>query len=198
MIIAYYFVLGGFMGDIALPNIDYERELSYDKSKLQDEVEKYKQEVLEGLQIEEEGLTAYIRKKTKQSSTLVTQRNYNDPIDNDATAEEIIKKNQKINTQINTRVTKDNDGNGTVTGKGEEQKKIIETTQERLIKTQSNNREIFEGIEVGMLIETTTNSNVKVRHSRRQNTNDKNRRGRKRGRRKNKRKNRYGLIGYLY
>lgn len=39
-------------------------------------------QVLEGLQIEEEGLTDYIRKKTKQPSDLVFSKTNNDPFDN--------------------------------------------------------------------------------------------------------------------
>lgn len=61
----------GFLGDIALPNVDYETE--WQKQRLnktfQQELEKLKQEVYhEGLQVEEEGLTDIIRKKTKQLS----------------------------------------------------------------------------------------------------------------------------------
>lgn len=51
---------GGFLGDIALPNIEYEtewRQQKLNKSYLE-ELEKYRDEVLkEGLQVEEEGLT---------------------------------------------------------------------------------------------------------------------------------------------
>lgn len=66
------------MGDIAVPNLD---QYPIKQEILQQEVEKYKQEVLEGLQIEEEGLTDIIRKKTKQTIPLVTPRSYNDPVD---------------------------------------------------------------------------------------------------------------------
>lgn len=48
---------------------------------LQEELERYKKEVLEGLQIEEEGLTDLVRKKTKQTSNT---RSYNDPVDGSA------------------------------------------------------------------------------------------------------------------
>lgn len=66
----------GFMGDIALPNVDYETE--WQKQRLnktfQQELEKLKQEVYhEGLQVEEEGLTDIIRKKTKQLSPDLNQ-----------------------------------------------------------------------------------------------------------------------------
>lgn len=53
-------VTGGFLGDIALPNVKYEtewRQQKLNKTYLE-ELEKYQDEVLkEGLQIEEEGLT---------------------------------------------------------------------------------------------------------------------------------------------
>lgn len=168
------------MGDIALPNIDYDRELAYEQPK-QEEVEKYKQEVLEGLQIEEEGLTAFIRKKTKQPSTLFTISN--DPIDNDATISEDAMETPKSNIKAN--VLRKNKGSGDSQVKKKED-------QERLFKTQSNSREIFEGIgineEIGLMAETTT-QNIKVRHNRKiDNENKKghkNRRGRKRHRRKN-------------
>lgn len=56
----YVYVPGGFLGDIALPNIKYEtewRQQKLNKSYLE-ELEKYRDEVLkEGLQVEEEGLT---------------------------------------------------------------------------------------------------------------------------------------------
>lgn len=47
----------------------------------QKEVEKYKQEVLEGLQIEEEGLTDLLRKKTKHPSTHQDTVSPNDPLE---------------------------------------------------------------------------------------------------------------------
>lgn len=56
------------MGDIALPNIDYENEWQRQRlnKTFQQELEQLKQEVYhEGLQVEEEGLTDIIRKKTK-------------------------------------------------------------------------------------------------------------------------------------
>ncbi|XP_055621202.1 tolloid-like protein 1 [Toxorhynchites rutilus septentrionalis] len=81
----------GFLGDIALPNLNYETE--WQKQRLnksfQQELEKLKQEVYhEGLQVEEEGLTDIVRKKTKQvtpelatraSITNNRNRNLNDP-----------------------------------------------------------------------------------------------------------------------
>lgn len=59
-------ISGGFLGDIALPNIKYEtewRQQKLNKSFLE-ELEKYRDEVLkEGLQVEEEGLTGTKKKK---------------------------------------------------------------------------------------------------------------------------------------
>lgn len=78
------------MGDIALPDIVYENEWRAQRlnKTFQQEIEKLKQEViLEGLQVEEEGLTDIIRKKTKQvavpeveSTTIRDNRKLNDPV----------------------------------------------------------------------------------------------------------------------
>lgn len=54
------FILGRFLGDIALPNVEYETEWRQQKlnKSFFEELEKYRDEVLkEGLQVEEEGLT---------------------------------------------------------------------------------------------------------------------------------------------
>ncbi|XP_012283189.1 bone morphogenetic protein 1 [Orussus abietinus] len=59
---------GGFLGDIALPNIEYEtewRQQKLNKSYLE-ELEKYRDEVIkEGLQVEEEGLTEILQFKNE-------------------------------------------------------------------------------------------------------------------------------------
>ncbi|XP_023245166.1 tolloid-like protein 2 [Copidosoma floridanum] len=64
---------GGFLGDIALPNIKYEtewREQELNKS-FYDEFEKYRDEVLkEGLQVEEEGLTEILQFKSENDSSM--------------------------------------------------------------------------------------------------------------------------------
>lgn len=63
----FYFPVG-LMGDIALPNVNYESEWQSQKlnKSFQQELERMKQEVYhEGLQVEEEGLTDIVRKKTK-------------------------------------------------------------------------------------------------------------------------------------
>ncbi|KFB52683.1 AGAP003702-PA-like protein [Anopheles sinensis] len=61
-----------FMGDIALPNVNYETEWQRQRlnKSLEQDIVKLKQEVyLEGLQVEEEGMTDMIRKKTKQRAS---------------------------------------------------------------------------------------------------------------------------------
>ncbi|XP_053679403.1 tolloid-like protein 2 [Anopheles nili] len=62
----------GFMGDIAMPNINYETEWQRQRmnKSLEQDIVKLKQEVyLEGLQVEEEGMTDVIRKNTKQRAS---------------------------------------------------------------------------------------------------------------------------------
>lgn len=75
------------MGDIALPNINYEQEWQQQRlnKTFQQELEILKQEVYhEGLQVEEEGLTDIIRKKTKLPPDLSPTSNNNEPSKNDA------------------------------------------------------------------------------------------------------------------
>lgn len=76
------------MGDIALPDVVYENEwrAQHLNKTFQQEIERLKQEVyLEGLQVEEEGLTDIIRKKTKVvipeiTTTTQPSRKLNDPV----------------------------------------------------------------------------------------------------------------------
>lgn len=73
------------MGDIALPNINYETDWQRQRlnKTLQQELEQLKQEVYnEGLQVEEEGLTDIIRKKTKlpDSDNLSSEKNKNNAV----------------------------------------------------------------------------------------------------------------------
>nr|XP_003701332.1 PREDICTED: bone morphogenetic protein 1 isoform X1 [Megachile rotundata] len=69
---------GGFLGDIALPNIKYEtewRQQKLNKSYLE-ELEKYRDEVLkEGLQVEEEGLTEILQFKNEHDANEAHQEN---------------------------------------------------------------------------------------------------------------------------
>lgn len=75
-----------FQGDIAIPDVDYNYKKTQTQSSskinksLQEEVEKLKKEVLlEGLQVEEEGLTDMLRKRTKQPASLQEKsKKYND------------------------------------------------------------------------------------------------------------------------
>ncbi|XP_043526824.1 uncharacterized protein LOC122537605 [Frieseomelitta varia] len=71
-------VSGGFLGDIALPNIKYEtewRQQKLNKSYLE-ELEKYRDEVLkEGLQVEEEGLTEILQFKNEHNANEPHQEN---------------------------------------------------------------------------------------------------------------------------
>lgn len=63
---------GGFLGDIALPNVRYEMEWDLQKANKSyiDEIEKYRKEVLhEGLQVEEEGLVGIHHKKLAGTSS---------------------------------------------------------------------------------------------------------------------------------
>jgi transposase-like protein len=75
------------MGDIALPDATYETDYEQKRTKAtQQELEKLKKEVyIEGLQVEEEGLTDVLRKKIKQASTIEddSQRN-TDKLQNEA------------------------------------------------------------------------------------------------------------------
>lgn len=78
------FVTENFQGDIAIPNIDYLKppqapSTSKINKSLQEEVERLKKEVLlEGLQVEEEGLTEMLRKRTKQPLPLEKPKKYNE------------------------------------------------------------------------------------------------------------------------
>lgn len=85
--ILFTFVSGEFQGDIAIPFIEAISKYKLKDARLQEEIEKYKQEVLEGLQIEEEGLTDYLRKKTKQDPGISKSARYNEPIGNTATGQ---------------------------------------------------------------------------------------------------------------
>jgi hypothetical protein len=88
ILIKYTIFAGSFMGDIALPDVNYESEwsLKNNKSAQQEEIEKLKKEVyLDGLQVEEEGLTDILRKKIKQAPNHDDSlKNNNDKLLNEA------------------------------------------------------------------------------------------------------------------
>ncbi|KAF5273024.1 hypothetical protein FQR65_LT04766 [Abscondita terminalis] len=90
-----------FIGDIAISN-GYVNDGFKKGHELQEEVEKHKKEVLEGLQIEEEGLTDYMRKKTKQPSPIVSLRSYNDLLDETVTVPSY-KNEQFLQTNLNRK-----------------------------------------------------------------------------------------------
>lgn len=71
------------MGDIALPDVNYESEWQWkNKKTTQQELEKWKKE---GLQVEEEGLTDILRKKIKQATAIENElSNNNDKLLNEA------------------------------------------------------------------------------------------------------------------
>lgn len=139
------------MGDIAIPNVDY----TYDfKDPLLEEVAKYKQEVLEGLQIEEEGLTDLVRKKTKQLSGV--SRSYNDPIDSASRAEKSHKNGQLLKGNFSRYKFSRNE----TISKDKKSSNISENLAERLNRVQSNSREI-NGEPVGSSV-----SRIKLRHQR--------------------------------
>lgn len=76
------------MGDIALADMSYQTEYELKRNiTTQQELEKLKKEVyLEGLQVEEEGLTDVLRKKIKQAITIEDDsQKKNDKLLNEAT-----------------------------------------------------------------------------------------------------------------
>lgn len=68
---AIYFHTGSFLGDIAMSDVEQQQwsQQSNKSATQQEEIEKLKKEVyLDGLQVEEEGLTDMLRKKIKQAT----------------------------------------------------------------------------------------------------------------------------------
>lgn len=88
-------ITGGFLGDIAIP--DDVPITGYKKD--QDQL---KQLVLEGLQIEEEGLLHLVRKKVKQPLPEDVLKDYNDPIDKSGKHDEDYKKDYTVRTSPKT------------------------------------------------------------------------------------------------
>ncbi|KAL1489387.1 hypothetical protein ABEB36_014292 [Hypothenemus hampei] len=89
---------GNFQGDIALTDETGEQiKTEIKHSLLQEEMERHKQEVLEGLQIEEEGLTDLVRKKTKHN---LEQMETNDPVNSMATPGSVLYKNSQLLSKL--------------------------------------------------------------------------------------------------
>lgn len=103
-------VLGYFLGDIAIPDADTNHsKQTKEEVALQEELERYKKEVLEGLQIEEEGLTDLVRKKTKQAANADAARSYNDPVDGTGAYPLNNIKNQVLKNSLNSLKTDPSD-----------------------------------------------------------------------------------------
>lgn len=84
------------MDDIALP---VPNKQTREQVLLQEELEKYKRDVLEGLQVEEEGMTDYLRRKTKHITDQKLATSANDPSDvsvTESASNLSIKRNQKL------------------------------------------------------------------------------------------------------
>lgn len=81
------------MGDIAMPDTNYQTQYELKRNTTtQQELEKLKKEVyLEGLQVEEEGLTDVLRKKIKQAINVEeNSQNKNDKLLNEAMVSAIV------------------------------------------------------------------------------------------------------------
>lgn len=81
------------MGDIAMPDTNYQTQYEFKRNTTtQQELEKLKKEVyLEGLQVEEEGLTDVLRKKIKQAINVEeNSQNKNDKLLNEAMVSAIV------------------------------------------------------------------------------------------------------------
>lgn len=82
------------MGDIAMPDTNYQTQYEFKRNiTTQQELEKLKKEVyLEGLQVEEEGLTDVLRKKIKQAINIEEQnsQNKNDKLLNEAMVSAVV------------------------------------------------------------------------------------------------------------
>lgn len=69
--------LGNFMGDIAVPDVEYTNKKEKDRRAYAEKVEKYKKEINEGLQIEEEGIVPGTSKLTDVAQIKIRHRHNN-------------------------------------------------------------------------------------------------------------------------
>jgi len=68
---------GSFMGDIAVPGVEYSDKKEKDRRAYAEKVEKYKKEINEGLQIEEEGIVQGTSKATDVAQIKIRHRHNN-------------------------------------------------------------------------------------------------------------------------
>ncbi|KAL4084328.1 hypothetical protein QTP88_028152 [Uroleucon formosanum] len=68
---------GNFMGDIAVPDVEYTNKKEKDRRAYAEKVEKYKKEINEGLQIEEEGIVPGTSKLTDVAQIKIRHRHNN-------------------------------------------------------------------------------------------------------------------------
>lgn len=72
-----YFFLGSFLGDIAIPGVEYGDKKPKDGQVYAEKIEKYKKEINEGLQIEEEGIVQGTSKATDVAQIKIRHRHNN-------------------------------------------------------------------------------------------------------------------------
>jgi hypothetical protein len=77
IILLYYLIIGNFMGDIAVPGVDYNENNKNDRRAYSEKVEKYKKEINEGLQIEEEGIMQGMNKAINVAQIKIRHRHNN-------------------------------------------------------------------------------------------------------------------------
>lgn len=71
------FFSGSFMGDIAVPGVFYTDKKEKDRRAYAEKVEKYKKEINEGLQIEEEGIVQRTSKATDVAQIKIRHKHNN-------------------------------------------------------------------------------------------------------------------------
>lgn len=77
MLLINIFFLGNFMGDIAVPDVEYSNKKEKDRQVYAEKIEKYKKEINEGLQIEEEGIVQGMSKSIDVAQIKIRHRHNN-------------------------------------------------------------------------------------------------------------------------
>lgn len=72
-----YLITGNFMGDIAVPGVEYSDKNENHRRAYSEKVEKYKKEINEGLQIEEEGIIQGMNKAIDVAQIKIRHRHNN-------------------------------------------------------------------------------------------------------------------------